>query len=383
MDFAFSEQQEMLRKMARNFLAIECPKKVVRELEADSKGHSSEMWHKMAELGWMGLPFPEEYGGSGSNFLDLCVLLEEMGRACLPGPYFSTMVLAGLTVLDAGSEEQKKKLLPSIISGQTIATAAFTELQPSDTSSESDKDIVECELRGDRYILNGCKLFVPDANVADRLLCAVYIHGVGKPRNAVTVLLVPLNARGIVCNVMPGLAKDRQCEVVFSDVETPRRNVIGVPGEGLSIINRTLQRAAVAKAVEMVGGMQAVLEMSVEYAKQRVQFDRPIGSFQAIQHHCANMALAVDSARYMAYSAAWKISEGLPCEMEAAAAKAWVSEAYRQVAALGHQVHGAIGFTLDHDMQLYSRRAKASEVMFGDIDYHRGKIAQLLESLPA
>jgi alkylation response protein AidB-like acyl-CoA dehydrogenase len=176
------------------------------------------------------------------------------------------------------------------------------------------------------------------------------------------------------------LSKEKQCEVVFNGVGVSSENVLGAVNQGWSPTGKTLQRAAVGKSAEIVGGAEQVLEMTVSYAKERVQFDRPIGSFQAIQHHCANMSIDVDSARYLTYLAAWKMSEGTPCDMEVAVAKAWASEAYKRVVSLGHQVHGAIGFTLDHDMQLYSRRAKAAEVVFGDADYHREALARQLEA---
>jgi len=376
MDLGLSEPQEMLRKIARDFLATECPKSLVREMEEDKKGHSAHLWQSMAELGWMGLPFPEEYGGGGGTFLDLAVLLEEMGRACLPGPFFSTVVLGGLTVLDVGTAEQKQRFLAPMAEGSMVMTLALTE---ADGGYHASGISTEAVLDKDHYIIDGTKLFVPDAHVADWMICAVRTKKGSRGEDGISLLLVRSESEGLACEVLPSLAKDRQCEVTLNGVAVPAADVLGTVDGGWSVVQRSLQRAAVAKSIEMVGGAQQVLEMTVEYAKERVQFDRPIGSFQAIQHHCANMALDVDSARYLAYQAAWKISEGLPCDMEAAVAKAWVSDAYRRVCALGHQVHGAIGFTLDHDMQLYSRRAKAAEASFGDADFHREAVAQMLE----
>jgi alkylation response protein AidB-like acyl-CoA dehydrogenase len=376
MDLGLSEPQEMLRKMAREFLSTECPKQLVREMEEDEKGYSPELWQKMAELGWQGLPFPEEYGGGGGTFLDLAVLLEEMGRACLPGPFFSTVVLGGLTILDVGSEEQKQEFLPQIATGERIMTLALTE--PS-ARYDATGIAVEAAASKEQYVINGTKLFVPHAHIADWMICVARTRNGEKPEEGMTLFLVKSGSQGMICNLLPSLARDKQCEVIFDNFRVPRVNILGEADQGWTEVSRVLQRAAVAKSIEMVGEAQQVLEMSVNYAKERVQFDRPIGSFQAIQHHCANMAVDVDTARLLAYQAAWKLSEGLPCALEVAMAKAWVSEACRRVTSLGHQVHGAIGFTLDHDMQLYSRRAKAAEVAFGDADFHREKLARELE----
>jgi alkylation response protein AidB-like acyl-CoA dehydrogenase len=377
MDLGLSEPQEMLRKMARDFLATECPKSLVRQMEEDEKGYPVQLWQNMAELGWMGLPFPEEYGGGGGSFLDLAVLLEEMGRACLPGPFFSTVVLGGLIVSDIGTEEQKQELLPRIAEGKLVMTLALTE---PDGGYEAADIAVQAAAEKDQYVISGTKLFVPDAHVADRIICVARTGRVGQPQQGITLFLVNRESQGVACELLPSLAKDKQCQVVFDRVAVPAKDMLGKAGQGWGEVSKALQRAAAAKSIEMVGGAQQVLEMTVDYAKERVQFDRPIGSFQAVQHHCANMAIYVDSARYLAYQAVWKLSEALPCDMEVAAAKAWASDAYRRVCALGHQVHGAIGFTLDHDMQLYSRRAKTAEVVFGDADFHREAIARMLEA---
>ncbi len=377
MDLGLSEPQEMLRKMARDFLATECPKSLVREMEEDSTGHPPQLWQSMAELGWQGLPFPEMYGGGEGGFLDLAVLLEEMGRACLPGPFFCTVVLGGLTILDAGNETQKKDLLPAIAEGKMIVTLALTEPGGGFIPSEID---LEAVADGDNFVLTGTKLFVPDAHVADCLIVVARTAKGSDPEAGITVFLVDAKLPGISPVVLSSLAKDKQCEVVFDKVRVPAGSVLGEVNGGWPVVARLLQRAAVAKSVEMVGGAQQVLEMTVDYAKERVQFDKPIGSFQAVQHHCANMALDVDSARFLVYQAAWKMDEGLPCEMEVATAKAWTSDACKRVCSLGHQVHGAIGFTLDHDMQLYSRRAKAAEAAYGDADFHREAVAAMIEA---
>ncbi len=374
MDLGLNEQQEMLRKMARDFLTTECPKKLVRDMEEDEKGYSLELWSKMAELGWLGLPFAEQYGGMGSSFLDLCVLLEEMGRACLPSPFFTSVVLSGLAIADAGDDAQKQEFLPAIANGERIVAFAFDE---AEGGYDAANIALEARKQGDHYTVKGTKIFVEFANVADWILCVARTGKGARPEDGITLLLVKNEKPGVTCTVMPTLASDKQCEVVFNEA---KGYALGKPDHAWADVARLVRRAAVAKSLEMVGGAQQVLEMSVAYAKDRVQFDKPIASFQAIQHHCANMAVHVDTSRLMAYKAACCIADGEPCDTEAAMCKAWASDAYQQVALLGHQVHGAIGFTLDHDMQLYSRRAKAAEVALGDADYYRELLAQQLES---
>lgn len=373
MDFALSEEQEMLRKMSRDFLENECPKSLVREMEEDEKGYSLELWKKMAELGWMGLVFPEEYGGEGLNFLDLTVLIEELGRALVPGPYLSTVVYCGFPILAAGTDEQKHEFLPKIAKGDLILSLALTE--PSATWDAAGI-IAKATPEGDDFVISGTKLFISDAHIADYLLCVARTKESGDAEKGVTLFLVDAKSPGIGCTPLKTIASDRQFEVVFDKVQVPRKNMLGELDRGWAVIKEMLPKATLAQCALMVGGAQQVLEMTVNYAKERVQFGRPIGSFQAIQHKCADMATDVDGCRFITYQAAWKLSEGLPCALEVSMAKAWVSEAYRRTCVEGHQIHGGIGFIKDHDMQLYYRRAKASELMFGDADYHRELVAQ-------
>lgn len=375
MDVSLSEEQEILKASARDFLARECPKNLVKELDESDKGYSPELWRKMVELGWMGLVFPEEYDGGGGTFLDLVVLLEEMGYNILPGPFFSTVVLGGLPILKAGSEEQKKKFLSGIATGELILTMALTE--PT-ASYDASAIAVEASPRNSNYSINGTKLFVADANVADYLLCVARTKETANPQEGITIFVVDAKTPGLKCTLLKTLARDKQNEVVFDNVNVAKENIVGGLDQGWPVIQDTLEKAAVAKCAEMLGGAQAVLEMSVNYAKERIQFNRPIGTFQAVQHYCANMVTDVDGARYITYKAAWELSEGLPATKSVAIAKAWVSDAYQRVTMLGHQIFGAIGFTMDHDMHLYYRRAQAGAIAFGNSNFHREVIAQEL-----
>ena len=375
MDLGFSEEQEMLRKTARDFLQTECPTTLVKEMADDEQGYTPELWAKMAELGWMGLALPEEYDGMGMSFLDLSVLLEEMGRACLPGPFFSTVVLGGFTIIEAGNEEQKKDLLPKIATGEVILAMALTE--PS-ASYDPASVTVQAVADKDDYVINGTKLFVENAHIADYMVCVTRTKDGSSAEDGITLFLVDGKSPGISTTVLKTIAGDKQCEVIFDNVRVPKKNMLGELDKGWPVVAKMLEMAAVAKCAEMVGGAQAALDMSVAYAKERIQFGRPIGSFQAIQHHCANMVTDVDGSRFITYQAAWKVSEGLPATMEVSMAKAWVSEAYRRVTQLGHQIHGGIGFCMDHDMPLYFKEAKAAESTFGNADWHREIVAQQL-----
>jgi len=373
MDLALSEEQEMLKKSARDFLVDKCPKTLVRAMEEDEQGYPPELWREMAGLGWLGLVFPEQYGGSGMSFLDLSVLLEEMGRACLPGPFFSSVVLGGLPILEAGNEAQKEKYLPGITSGEAIFTLALTEPNASyDAAAITTQAVAD----GDEYLISGTKLFVPDAHVADYLLCVARTSEQSKAEDGNTIFIVDARSQGISHTVLKTLARDKQCEVVFDQVRVPKENILGQLDQGWSVVSKVIERAAVAKCCEMLGAIQQVLEMTIAYAKERIQFERPIGAFQAVQHHCANMATDVDGARFSTYLASWVVSEGLPATSEVAIAKSWMNEAAGRVIGLGHQVHGTISLTNDHDLHFYNTRIKAAQVAFGDAAFYHNVIAQ-------
>lgn len=375
MDLGLSEEQEMLKASARDFLQKECPRQLVRQLDDSEEGHSPELWRKMAEQGWMSLVFPERYGGSNGNFLDLTVLLEEMGYNIVPGPFFSTVVLGGLSILTAGNEEQKAEFLPEVSRGKMILSLALTEPTAGyDAASVKTRAMA----RNGAYVITGTKLFVLDANVADYMICVARTRETDNPQDGITLFLVDARSSGVECTLLKTLARDKQCEVIFDEVAVPETSILGKANEGWAIVQDVLQKATVAKCAEMVGGAQAALEMAVNYAKQRVQFGRPIGTFQAIQHYCANMVADVSGARFITYKAAWKVSERLPATKDVAIAKAWTGEACGRVVLLAHQIFGATGFTMDHDIHLYFRRAKAGEVIFGDADFQRAIVAREL-----
>lgn len=373
MDFELGEEQIMLKTSARDFLDKECPKRLVRDMMDDERGYSPELWKKMADLGWHGLAFPEEYGGVGSTFLDLAVLLEEMGRALVPGPFVPTVLLAGRAILAAGSEEQRQRLLPGIAGGETIMTMALTEAGGGLAASEIG---VTAAASGEGFVINGTKLFVPDAHVAGSIICAART---GQGEEDITLFLVDAGAPGMGIEVLKTMTGEKLCEVTFKDVAVPGSAVIGEVNGGWPVIRTILEEATVGECAWMTGGARWALETSTEYAKERVQFGQPIGSFQAIQHKLANMAVEVEGATSITYYAAWAITEDDPGRAVAASmAKAWCSDTYKHATFDGVQIHGGIGFTWDHDMHLYLKRAKSSEVAYGDSDYHRERIARLL-----
>ena len=378
MDMGLSEIQQMLKNSAREFLAQECPLTLVRGLEDDPQGFSEDIWRQVVNLGWTGIPFPEQYGGTGGSFLDLAVLVEEMGRALLPAPFFATVVLGGLTVLDAGSDAQKQDILTGVCAGTVRLTLALTE--PSATTEAWGIETVYRS--GFGHTIEGTKLFVPDAHAADIIIVAARPEtgASDNPEDDVTLFMVPANADGVSIEQVNTIGNERLCEVRLDGVAVPDEAVLGEVGAGWPVIERALARATAAHCVQMVGGADAVVDMTVEYVKQRTQFGRPVGSFQAVQHHCANMATDVEGARHVAYQAAWAIAEGQPARREVAVAKAWCSGAYQRVCSLGHQCHGAIGFTMEHNLQLYTRRAKVQELSYGSVHEHKEIALQEIEA---
>ncbi|HET9781727.1 MAG TPA: acyl-CoA dehydrogenase [Candidatus Dormibacteraeota bacterium] len=377
MDFAFSEEQEMLRRSARDFLAKRSSSKYIRSAVENPAfdGYDPAIWEAIVEMGWTALGIPEQYGGVGT-FLDLIVVLEETGRALLPVPFFSTMGLAVPAILEAGSETQKKKVLGEIAEGAARATLAFTE-----PSGRWDADAVKLEARksGAGWVLNGIKTFVPDASTADYIVVTARTRGEGE--EGITLFLVPAKVDGMKIERLQTLDMTRPWyEIRFDDVKLDDGAVMGSPDKAWPSLKRALEWATAALCAEMVGGVQKVLETSTDYAKTRQQFGKPIGIYQAVSHKIADMLVLSESGRSATYYAAWAVDADAPDRSIAASmAKAYVSDAYRKVAGDGIQVHGGIGFTWEHDMHLYFKRAKSSEVTLGDATFHRELVAQALD----
>ena len=376
MDLGLSEIQQMLKTSAQDFLSRECPLTLVREMEEDSRGFTDELWRQMVGLGWTGVAFPEQYGGTGGNFADLGVLLEEIGRSLAPSPFFSTVVLGGMTVLDAGSDAQKDELISRICAGTIIMTMAVSE----DSAPYEPWGIkATANQKGGGYEISGTKLFVPDAEASDVVIVAARTLSSSDPADGISLFLVPSGTNGLNISPMQSIGNERVFEVNLDKVNVPADAVLGPVGQGWPIVEQSIMRATAAQCIEMLGGAEAVLDMTVEYAKGRTQFGRAIGRFQAVQHHCARMATDVEGSKNIAYQAVWRLSEGLSAQKEVAMAKAWIGPAYRRVCGTAHQCHGAIGFTKEHDLQLYTRRAKVHELTYGDVNHHKEVALQHLD----
>ena len=377
MDFGFSQEQEMLRATARKFLENACPSTFVRARMEETAGVTDDFWGKLAEQGWLGLVYPEEHGGSGLGFVDLTVLMEEMGRVVLPGPYFSTVLLGGLAILEAGSEAQKKEWLTRVSSGEGRLTLAWTE---PNARWDAQGITVSAKASRDGSVLSGTKLFVHDAHTADALVIAVRTAEGRSTAEGVSLFLVPKGATGVEVKLLPTMDQTRKlCEVTLKNVSVGKEALVGEKDKGWAPLARVIERATVALCAEMCGGAQKVLEMTTDYAKIRVAFGRPIGSYQGVKHKLADMLVDIENAKSITYYAAWAVDEGVTeAPLAVSMAKAYVSDAYRKVAAAGIQLHGGIGFTWDHDMHLYFKRAKGSEFTFGDATYHRELVAQLI-----
>jgi len=363
MQFGLTETQQMLQRSAREFFLAECPMAEVRRLMETPTAHDSALWRKIAAQGWTGILCAEQYDGQGLGMVELAALIEEMGRALVPGPFLSTLVAAA--ALDsAATDAQKQKYLAPICSGDSIATLALLE-----ASARWDLDAVQ--MQASSSTLTGCKLFVPDAGAADFLLCAARSGG------DLALFLVDSKAQGLTLASESALDATRKLyQVAFDNVAA---ELVASGDRARRALERALDLATAALVAEMAGGMQRVLEISVAYAKTRKQFGKPIGQFQAVQHHCADMFLLTESSRSAAYYAAWALQENVPeAQLAVSIAKAYASEAYREVGNRGIQIHGGMGFTWENDLHLYYRRAKASEIAYGDAAFHRERIARLV-----
>ena len=373
MDVLFSEDQEILRSGVREFLERECGLATVRAIAEANKGLPPALWEKLADLGWLGLCIPEDYGGAGLRCLDLLVMLEEMGRNLFPGAFLSAAV-GSLALVLGGNEAQKRRLLPPLACGQQRATLALYEGR-GPWGAEGVK--LEARAVGAAFSLRGVKRFVPEANAADWLVVPARTSG-----DSVRLTLFLVDARGSGVSVEPVPTTDTTrsySEVLFADVRVPPENVLGAVGEGAPLLERIIDRAKVALCADACGGAQRVLELSVAYARAREQFGRPIGAQQAIQHRCADMLVRVEGARSATWRAAWCLDEEeFQSHTAACMAKAYTSDAYLRVAGDGIQIHGGLGFTWEQDLHLFFKRAALSSVLFGDSAENRELVARAL-----
>jgi alkylation response protein AidB-like acyl-CoA dehydrogenase len=377
MDIGFTEEQELLRETARRFLESECDARFVRQRMAEPAAVTDEFWQKLADQGWLGIVYPEEEGGSALGLVDLVVLMEEMGRAVMPGPFLSTVLLGGAAIAEAGSSAQRHRWLPQIAGGGAKAALAWTE---PNLCWDAAGIALPAREAGGGFTLSGTKLFVGDAHLADILVVAARTRDGSTMEDGISLFLVPKDASGIEITILPTIDETRKlCEVRLDNVALPASTVLGELHRGWAPLSRVIGRATVALAAEMCGGAQQVLDMTVAYAKIRIAFGKPIGSYQGVKHQAADMLVAIENAKSLTYYAAWAMDQNLDeAPLAVSMAKAAASDMARQVAGTGIQLHGGIGMTWEHDLQLYFKRAKASEVAFGDAAWHRERVAQLM-----
>ena len=366
MDFTLNEEQEMFKDMARKFFESECDVSMVRKIEASDSGHMPEMWSKMAELGWLGIIIPEEYEGFDLSLMEVAILFEEIGRAAFDSPLMSTL-MGTLAILEGGSEAQKKNLLPEIVAGNLILTLA---VQEPNVSYDPSYVSVSAASKDDGFILNGKKLFVPYANVADSILVVARTQGDPGDEEGITVFMVDAKDPGIELTPLETVAPDRQFQVEFKNVTVSSENILGDLHTGLPLVTSVIEKATAIQCAEMVGGAENEMKATAAYALERVQFDRPIGTFQAVQHHLANMYTDINGSRWLTYQALFCLSQGQSASREVAMAKAFASNACQRVSYNATQVHGGMGVDMDNDLHFYFRRSKAMDLRFGPSAIH-------------
>lgn len=372
MDLGLSAQPQTLKNVARAYPQIGCPEAFVRDMEEDPRGYRQHVWRKMAEQGWQGLVIPTQYGGTGHGYLELIVLLEEGGRAAVPGPFISTVVLGAQLILEAGTVPQKEEYLRRIAAGDLVVTLAFTEPSARFDAGE----IATTAPRDDEHnVLNGIKLFVPDADVADVVI--IVARGPGTSGDdCISLFLFDAHSDGVIIETIFMIDSDNFWEVILENACVSVDNLLELDGEGWGIMKRLIRKAMVAECAYLVGLTQMDFELRVKHAKDRIQFGRPIGSFQAIQHKAADMVIDVDSGRLITYRAAWSIAMDDPdAEIQSHMAKAWCRDATRHVVANGQHIHAGAGFRKDDIIGLHYRRQKRGELMWGDADYHLDELA--------
>ena len=386
MEYILTEAQEKLKKEARDFLERECTESVVREAREGEKGYSPDLWRKMADRKWLGLVFPKEYGGSGRSLMDLAVLCEEMGRVVLPSPYLSTVVLGGLVLLHAGSRKLRTDILPKIVKGNCILSLAMAEPEACSDGNAWDPAGVQLRVakKGDHYIIDGRKLFAYDAHNAQYILCVARTSTRGNPANGITLFLVDADSPGVEHPLLSSTAYDKPAEIQFNKVKVPKERMVGEVNAGWPPLARVLQIGAVMTCAQMVGSGQKALELAVAHAKNRIQFDMPIGVHQYVQGHCIDVLWNTETSRWLTYQAAWKLSQGLPCDMEVAMAKAWTSEAHEKACWSAHQVLAGVGYKSQEGvMSLHSMKGNTLKYYLGDSDFHLQRVAAEMDKWKA
>ena len=375
MDLSLTENQEMLRNSAREFIEREYPKDVLLALEQSDTGYTPELWDKVARLGWSGIVIPQEYGGEGGSFTDAGVLFQELGRGPIPGPLFSG-VLGALAVLEGGTEAQRRQILPSVAQGAQRLALAVGE---PDYGWGPDRIGMSATRRNGRFILNGTKLFVHDALAATHFICAVATGDGGDSDQGISLLVVEANSPGLSARSLPGFIAGVG-EVTFDSVEVPASGLLGEEtGAGWTTLERAMEKAIPVLCAYEVGGCEAVYEMSVAYSQTRVQFGVPIGRFQRVQDQIINLLNHLDSARWTTYEALSKLDSGRPAASAVHLAKAVSSEAYYQACNYAHEVHAGVGVMKEYGLTLHTKMSRTLYHCLGGPRYHKRRLAEVLD----
>ncbi len=373
MDLSLNERQELLKNTARDFMDHEAPVTVVTDWDRKGLSFIPEMWNQVAKLGWLGMVVPREYGGGDSSFLDAAVVFQELGKGPLPGPFFSSGVLSALVILEAGSEQQKKDILPGISQGDTIATVAVNE--PS-TKWGPETLTMTATKQGNNYVLNGVKLFVHDAMAANHFIIAVRTSGSGE--SGITLFWVPKNASGVSVRPLTGFAVGLG-EVKLENVQVPASNVLGAEGQGWGLLDKAMQKSIPILSAYQVGGCERVFDISVSYSQTRIVFTQPIGRFQRVQDHIIELANHMDAAKWVTYEALWKLDNNRDDALASIhEAKAVASEGYYQACNYAHEAHGGIGISREYGLVVHSTMSRTLYQYLGDPRYHKRKMVDAL-----
>jgi alkylation response protein AidB-like acyl-CoA dehydrogenase len=378
MDVLLTDEQEMLRNTARNFLATECPPSLVRRMEGDPLGYDPGLWAKAAELAWQGISLPEAYGGSGLPSAYLGLILQEVGRAVAPMPLHSTSV-AALTLAESGTEAQQQAVLPDVAAGKTIMTWALVE---ADAHADPASIRMTARAEGDSFVLDGVKMFVDNFEASQYCLVVCRTAPATAQHEGLSLFLVDTKTDGVANTPLVTTAKDRQSEVAFRNVRVPASSLVGTLHQGWPIAERMYDRAVVLLCAQMLGATRRDAEMAIEYAKMREAFGQPIGAFQSIQHTCADMIIAIDGGDLLTFEALWKLDEGLPFQVEASQAKAFCNVKCLEVVRNAQIIHGGIGFMMELDLHLWYRRVAAWSMRLGSTYEHRARVAAALLDHP-